>query len=57
MPGDVVLLPTGTGHTLASESDAVIYECDSVAADKAREAGDLLRLGAGRVQPRIVGAA
>jgi hypothetical protein len=52
MPGDFVLLPTGTAHTLSSEPDAAINACDLEAAEKARESGAVLRFGGGTVRTR-----
>lgn len=54
MPGDVVLLPRGTGHTLRSDPDATVRACSS--AEHARACGGPLRLGHGDVQTHILGA-
>jgi AraC-like DNA-binding protein len=56
MPGDVVLLPNGTGHELRSAPDIAIdaYECSR--AEKARACGGVLRIGSGEVQTHILGA-
>lgn len=54
MPGDVVLLPNGTAHTLSSDPDAIINPCSG--AEHARACGGLLRLGHGDVQTHILGA-
>lgn len=54
MPGDVVLLPNGTAHTLRSDPDAAVNPCST--AEHARACGSLLRLGHGDVQTHILGA-
>jgi AraC-like DNA-binding protein len=54
MPGDVVLLPTGTAHILASAPDAGTVPFDHLAAEQALAAGQDLRLGAGPGQTRIL---
>ena len=54
MPGDVVLLPTGIPHVLASAPDASIVPFDHLAAEQALAAGDELRLGTGIGQTRIL---
>lgn len=54
MPGDVVLLPTGTEHSLTSDPDAVVRPCDHAAAERARADGGVLRFGAGEVQTHIL---
>lgn len=56
MPGDVVLLPTGVGHTLTSEARGFAPACSAAAAARARADGSLLRFGAGEVQTHILGA-
>jgi AraC-like DNA-binding protein len=56
MPGDVVLLPTGTEHTLSSDPDATVYSCDSEMAEQARAEASVLRIGAGEIQTHILGA-
>ena len=50
MPGDVVLLPTGTGHSLASDPDATVRPCSH----QARSDGGVLRFGTGQVQTHIL---
>ncbi|MGH3165029.1 MAG: AraC family transcriptional regulator, partial [Trebonia sp.] len=57
MPGDVVLLPNGVGHSLTSHPGAAAPRCDSGAADEARRLGQVLRFGDGEVQTHILGAA
>lgn len=57
MPGDVVLLPTGVGHTLTSHPGAPAPLCDSSTAAHARRTGGVLRFGDGDVQTHILGAA
>jgi AraC-like DNA-binding protein len=54
MPGDVVLLPTGRAHVLASGPDADTAPFDHLAAEQALAAGDELRLGTGTAQTRIL---
>ena len=54
MPGDVVLLPTGRAHVLASTPDADTAPFDHLAAEQALAAGDELHLGAGIAQTRIL---
>jgi AraC-like DNA-binding protein len=54
MPGDVVLLPTGLAHDLASDPDAHREPFDHLAAEQALATGDALHLGTGPVQTRIV---
>jgi len=54
MPGDVVLLPTGLAHILASATDAATVPFDHLAAEHALAAGQNLRLGAGPGQTRIL---
>src|SRR6266705_1742402 len=47
MPGDVVLLPAGTAHVLASTPGADPVPFDHLAAQQALAPGDELRLGTG----------
>jgi AraC-like DNA-binding protein len=54
MPGDVVLLPTGRAHVLASAPDADTAPFDHLAAEQALAAGDEMRLGTGTAQTRIL---
>ena len=54
MPGDVVLLPTGIPHVLASAPDADTVPFDHRAAEQALAAGEELRLGTGIGQTRIL---
>jgi AraC-like DNA-binding protein len=54
--GDVVLLPTGVPHSLASAPGAQSHSCDLAAAEEARRLGKVLRLGEGDVQTQILGA-
>ncbi|CAA9586396.1 MAG: Transcriptional regulator, AraC family [uncultured Truepera sp.] len=54
MPGDVVLLPTGTEHSLASDPGAVVRPCDHAAAERVRADGKVLRFGTGQVQTHIL---
>jgi AraC-like DNA-binding protein len=54
MPGDVVLLPTGIAHTLASGPDADVQPFDYLAADQALAGGGELTVGTGLAQTRIL---
>src|SRR5215831_11077512 len=54
MPGDIVLLPTGTAHILASAPDADTVPFDHRAAENALMAGGDLHLGTGIGQTRIL---
>lgn len=56
MPGDVVLLPTGTQHTLGSDADTVAYSCDIAMAEQARTEASVLRVGTGEIRTHILGA-
>ncbi|MCX2734135.1 AraC family transcriptional regulator [Saccharopolyspora sp. NFXS83] len=55
-PGDVVLLPTGTEHTLGSSPGAAIDRRDCADAERAQAAGDVLRIGSGAARTHILGA-
>jgi AraC-like DNA-binding protein len=57
MPGDVVLLPTGVSHILASEAEAEAEPFDHQAAERALAAGEPMPLGTIPGQTRIVCAA
>jgi len=52
--GDVVLLPTGTAHVLASAPDASTVPFDRAAAQRALAAGEELHVGCGHPQTRIL---
>ena len=54
MPGDVVLLPTGIAHVLASAPDARTRAFDHRAAEHALTAGAELRVGAGAPRTRVL---
>lgn len=54
MPGDVVLLPSGLAHTLASDRQATCEPFDHVAAEQTLQSGEELRIGAGISQTRIL---
>lgn len=54
VPGDVVLLPPGTVHRLTSDPRAAAGPCDIAAAARAREDGDVVRLGDGPVRTRVL---
>jgi AraC-like DNA-binding protein len=54
MPGDVVLLPTGLAHDLASGPEARCEPFDHLAAEQALATGQALHIGPGAVQTRIV---
>ena len=56
MPGDVVLLPNGSGHTLRSDPYAAVDSCTCTEAECARNTGGVLRLGSGEVQTHVLGA-
>ena len=45
MPGDMVLLPTGVPHQLASDPSAPTVPFDLSAAERARESGGILHVG------------
>jgi hypothetical protein len=50
MPGDVVLLPTGAAHALATALDAATVPFDHAAAEQALAAGEELHLGIGQTR-------
>lgn len=52
--GDIVLLPPGTVHALTSAPRGGAGPCDRAEAARAREEGDVVRLGCGPVTARIV---
>src|SRR3954470_12751239 len=52
MPGDVVLLPTGSEHALSSERDGALEPFDHVAAEQSLTAGGILTVGTGQVGTR-----
>jgi AraC-like DNA-binding protein len=54
MTGDVVLLPTGLAHGVASEPAAEREPFDHLAAERALTTGDVLTVGVGPAQTRIV---
>jgi AraC-like DNA-binding protein len=54
MPGDVVLVPTGIAHVLASAPDASTAPLDHLAAEAALAAGRDLHVGTGIPQTRIL---
>ena len=54
MPGDVVLLPTGTAHTLDSGPDASVEPFDHLAAEQALSTGGELTVGVGTARTRIL---
>jgi len=54
MPGDIVLLPAGTAHTLASAPGARTQPFDHLAAEQALAAGGELTVGTGMIQTRIL---
>jgi AraC-like DNA-binding protein len=53
-PGDVVLLATGAEHALSSTLDADLVPFDHVAAEQAFETGNVMRVGHGDVQTRVL---
>jgi AraC-like DNA-binding protein len=54
MPGDIVLLPAGTAHTLASAPGSRTQPFDHLAAEQALAAGGELTVGTGTIQTRIL---
>jgi AraC-like DNA-binding protein len=54
MPGDVVLLPTGVPHELASSPTQPRQPFDHVAAEQAMAAGGRLAIGEGRAHTQIL---
>ena len=54
MPGDVVLLPTGAHHVLASAPDVAAVPFDSFHAEQASLIGGGLYLGSGTPQTRVL---
>jgi AraC-like DNA-binding protein len=54
MPGDIVMLPAGTAHVLASAPGVRTQPFDHLAAEQALAAGGELTLGAGLIQTRIL---
>ena len=54
LPGDLVLLPTGVAHTLASEAGAPMQPIDHVAAEQALATGGELTIGTGVARTRIL---
>ncbi|BCL26675.1 AraC family transcriptional regulator [Streptomyces aurantiacus] len=56
MPGDVVLLPTGTAHSLSGEPAASVSSCDLTDAETARNEGGVLRFGSGPVRTHVLAA-
>jgi AraC-like DNA-binding protein len=54
MPGDVVLLPAGPDHVLASAPGATTVSLDHLAAEQGQGLGGELRLGTGTPQTRIL---
>src|SRR5690349_4061171 len=54
MPSDIVLLPAGTAHTLASAPGARTQPFDHLAAEQALAAGGELTVGTGTIQTRIL---
>jgi AraC-like DNA-binding protein len=54
MPGDVVLLPTGSAHALSSEPDGILIPFDHIAAEQALAAGTALHVGTKPSQTRIL---
>jgi AraC-like DNA-binding protein len=54
MPGDVVLLPTGAAHAIASDPDQALEPFDHAAAEQAMATGGRLTVGAGPSHTRIL---
>ena len=53
-PGDVVLLASGAAHGLASTPEGDLRAFDHLAAERAFEAGGVMRVGTGDVRTRIL---
>ncbi|MEU9607201.1 AraC family transcriptional regulator [Streptomyces sp. NPDC048057] len=56
LAGDVVLLPTGVAHNIASDPGRTPKLCDVALADQLRRTGGALRLGAGEPRTHLLGA-
>ncbi|GIH71254.1 AraC family transcriptional regulator [Sphaerimonospora thailandensis] len=56
LPGDVILLPTGAAHSIASDAHRTPAPCDTALADHARRAGAPMRLGSGDTRTHLLGA-
>jgi AraC-like DNA-binding protein len=54
MPGDIVVLPAGTAHILASAPSSRTQPFDHLAAEQALAAGGELTVGTGTIQTRIL---
>ena len=54
MPGDIVLLPTGTAHTLASDPGSRTQPFDHLAAEQALAAGGELTVGTGTIHTQLI---
>ncbi|MGB3635640.1 MAG: AraC family transcriptional regulator [Rubrobacteraceae bacterium] len=54
MPGDVVLLPSGIGHRIGSDPEALALPYDSAVIEEAGTDGEVYRLGSGPVQTHIL---
>lgn len=54
LPGDVVLLPTGTDHSLTSDPGVVARPCDHAAAERSLAERGTLQFGSGPVQTHIL---
>ncbi len=54
MPGDLVLLPSGAAHRLASEQNGAVVPFDHAAAEQAQASGGVIRIGSGTMQVRIL---
>jgi AraC-like DNA-binding protein len=54
MPGDVVLLPTGIEHVLASDADNAVPGYDAAAEARYQRAGGIVALGSGPVRTHVL---
>ncbi|MGW6462095.1 cupin domain-containing protein [Streptomyces sp. NPDC055078] len=56
LPGDVVLLPTGAAHSIASDPHRTPKPCDVALAAELRRTGAALRVGSGEPHTHLLGA-
>ncbi|WP_236789055.1 AraC family transcriptional regulator [Amycolatopsis sp. GM8] len=56
LPGDVVLLPTGTGHTLTSDPAGAANPCEHMAPARTPSGEKVMRFGSGETTTHILGA-
>ncbi|MGW4028855.1 cupin domain-containing protein [Streptomyces sp. NPDC004838] len=55
LPGDLLLLPTGAAHSIASDPDRTPLPCDTKLTDMLRLTGAPLRLGSGEARTHLLG--